>query len=92
MIAVNFPFIKSIHFEEFNIPNDDEANKKYKQYFYLFINCRNYHSMKQIQNSYCSFLLDDHILTVRANRNFLQICREILTKFDNSISINIDDT
>ena len=93
MIAVNFPFIKSIHFEELNIPNDDKANKKYKQYFYLFINCRNFRSMKNIQNSYCFFSLESHILTIKANQNFIEICLDILNQFENSnLEINLKKT
>ena len=92
MLAVNFPFINSIHFEQLYIPNDEKLNKKCKHYFYHFINCRAYRDMNQIQNSYCYFSLDDHTLTIKANQNFIEICHDILNKFKNAGSVKIIKT
>lgn len=94
MLAVNFPFIKCICFEKIDISNDDKLNSRNKHYFLHFLNCRKYRDMNQIQNSYCYFFLNNHILTIKANQQFIQICLQILDKFDNISSINVsfDDT
>ena len=81
-------YIKFVRFEECDIPNDDAKNKRLKQEFYLHLNARKYRGMKDfyaggVENFYCHFKLDGNVLVVRANKNFIELCRKILSMFEN---------
>ena len=87
MRAVN-SYIKFVRFEECDIPNDDAENKRLEQEFYLHLNARKYRGMKDfyaggVENFYCHFKLDGNVLVVRANKNFIELCRKILSMFEN---------
>lgn len=93
MQAVNFPFIKSIIFEELNCPNDEFLNRRIKSEFLMFLNCRKWRYMNLIrhdteENPYCEIKLQENILQVKANRELIKIFLDVMKKFEN---INFGD-
>ena len=88
MQAVNFPFIKSIEFEEIEVENNDKLNRRIKSEFFMFLNCRKWRYMNLVrhgteENPYCEIKLQEKILQVKANREVIKICRESMQKFEN---------
>lgn len=88
MDAVNFPFIKTIQFEEIEVENNDKLNRRIKSEFFMFLNCRKWRHMNLIRHStaeklYCEIKLQEKILQIRANCDAIKICREAIKKFKN---------
>ena len=88
MEAVNFPFIKSIEFEEIEVANNDKLNRRIKSEFFMFLNCRKWRYMNLVrhgteENPYCEIELKENILYVKANRELIKIFCEALQKFEN---------
>ena len=86
MQAVNFPFIKSIEFEEIEVENNDKLNRRIKSEIFMFLNCRKWRYMTLIRHGtegtpYCEIELNKHILYVKANREVIKICCEATQKF-----------
>ena len=87
MRAVN-SYIKFVRFEEIDRSNDARENRRLKQEFYLHLNARKYRGMKNfyaggVENFYAHFELVENILVVRANKNLIELCRKILSMFEN---------
>lgn len=88
MHAVNFPFIKSVQFEELDCPNDEKLNLRLKSEFLNYLNCykwrnMNYSRRGTAENPYCVFELKEKILYVKANAELIKIFRELMRKFEN---------
>ena len=88
MEAVNFPFIKSIEFEEIEVENNVKLNRRIKSEFFMFLNCRKWRYMNLIRHGtaeklYYEIKLQEKILQVKANRKVIKICREAMQKFEN---------
>ena len=87
MLAVN-SYIKFVRFEEIDRPNISRINPRLKNEFYLHLNARKYRGMKNFyaggeENFYCHFELVGNVLIVRANKELIEMCRDILSKFEN---------
>lgn len=87
MRAVN-SYIKFVRFEERDIPNWSWVNKRLKNEFYLHLNARKYRGMKNFyaggeENFYCHFELVGNVLVVRANKELIELCRQVLNTFEN---------
>ena len=86
MRAVN-SYIKFVRFEEIDRPNID-TNKQLKHEFYLHLNARKYRGMRNFyagneENFYCHFELVGNTLVVRANKDLIELCRKVLSMFEN---------
>ena len=95
MRAVN-SYIKFVRFEEIDRTNEAKRNPRLKNEFYLHLNARKYRGMKNFyagdeKNFYCHFELVENILVVRANKDLIELCRKILSLFEN-VSEKISDT
>ena len=87
MRAVN-SYIKFVRFEERDIPNNAADNKRLKNEFYLHLNARKYRNMKNFfaggeENPYCHFEIVGNVLIVRANKFLIELCRKVLSMFEN---------
>ena len=88
MEAVNFPFIKSIEFEEIEVATNEKLNRRIKSEFFMFLNCRKWRYMNLIRHGtaeklYYEIKLQEKILQVKANRDVIKICCEAMQKFEN---------
>lgn len=88
MQAVNFPFIKSVEFEELNCPPDEKLNRRLKSEFLHYLNCYNWRHMNfsrsgNEENPYCVFELKKRVFHVKANAELIKIFRELMQKFEN---------
>ena len=91
MYAVNFPFLKSVKFEELDCPNNEKLNCHIKQEFYLYLNCYKWRRMDFIyqgcpednKKPYCIFKLKKRILHIQANAEVIKNFREIMKHFEN---------
>ena len=87
MHAVN-SYIKFVRFEEIDCPNYAFLNKRLKHEFYLHLNARKYRGMINFyagseENFYCHFELVGNVLIVRANKELIELCRQVLNTFEN---------
>ena len=87
MFAVN-SYIKFVRFEEIDRPNISLINPRLKNEFYLHLNARKYRGMRNFyaggeENFYCHFELVGDILRVQANKYLIEMCRKILSMFEN---------
>lgn len=87
MFAVN-SYIKFVRFEEIDRPNISCINPRLKNEFYLHLNARKYRGMRNFyaggeENFYCHFELVENVLIVRANKELIELCRQILSMFEN---------
>lgn len=87
MRAVN-SYIKFVRFEEIDCPNYAQFNKSLKHEFYLHLNARKYRGMINFyagseENFYCHFELIENVLVVQANKELIELCRKVLSMFEN---------
>ena len=87
MRAVN-SYIKFVRFEEIDRLNRADINPRLKNEFYLHLNARKYRGMKNFyfgdeEKFYCHFELVGNVLVVRANKDLIELCRKMLSMFEN---------
>jgi len=88
MRACNYPYIKSVRFEERNWIVDKSLQGRLKNEFYLHLNARKYRGMKfylrgNIGEECCSFEVVNHVLIVKTNQDMINKLRCVLLEFDN---------